>query len=152
MADQKKKSKHITASIGDLSLGSRSAMLVFMWIARIFALGIVVQVFLAGLALFVDSTDWAAHSSFPRYFAFLPILMILLSFITRLPDTYRVKSIQLFAMTILMFLSAILSSKIGFLSALHPVIALAMFWNTMAIALQAAAHTRSKPTGLVAEA
>jgi hypothetical protein len=152
MTDQQKKNARITADNGDFSPGGHRALLVLMWIARIFALGIVVQVFLAGLALFVDTANWAAHSNFPRYFAFLPILMILLSFIARLPVTYRVKSIQLFAMIILMFLTAILSSKIGFLSALHPVIALALFWNTMTVALQAAAHARSKPTGLVVEA
>jgi hypothetical protein len=125
---------------GSLSPGTHRALLVLMWAARLFALVIAVQVFLAGLALFVDS-DWTAHSNFARFFVIIPILMILLSFIARLPITFRVKSIQLVVMVILMFVTADLSKYIGILSALHPVIALAMFWIAMTLSKQATAHT-----------
>jgi hypothetical protein len=63
--------------------------------------------------------------------------MILLSFFARLPVNYRVKSIQLLVMVILMFVTAVLSSNIGVLSAFHPVIALGMFWIAMNLAKQA---------------
>ncbi|WP_274648864.1 SDR family oxidoreductase [Paenibacillus humicola] len=48
--------------------------------------------------------------------------------IARLPGAFRVKSIQLVVLVILMFVTADLSSDIGFLSALHPVFAAVMFW------------------------
>lgn len=148
MADQMKPNGSFAQSSGSLSPGAHRAMLALKWAARIFALIIVVQVFLAGLALFLNSDNWAAHSNFARFFLILPILMILLSFIARLPNTFRMKSIQLFVMVILMFATANLSSYIGILSALHPVIAMAMFWSTMTVSKQAAAYTGTRSPGL----
>lgn len=124
---------------GSLSPGDVRAVLVLKWLARIFALFIVAQVFLAGLATFVNS-NWTAHTNFARLFIVVPILMILLSFIARLPVIYRTKSFQLLVMVIMMFVTAKLSSVIGWLSALHPVIALGMFWITMTLARQTAAQ------------
>jgi hypothetical protein len=143
MADQMKQNGNFAKSGGggSFSPGAHRAMLVLKWAARIFALIIAVQVFLAGLALFVDSGNWVAHSNFARVFLIIPILMILLAFIARLPITFRVMSIQLVIMVILMFVTADLSKYIGILSALHPVIALAMFWIAMTLSKQAAAHT-----------
>jgi hypothetical protein len=123
---------------------SSKAMIALKWLARVFAVCILVQVFLAGLAVFVDEAYWASHSSFVHYFSFLPLVMILLSFIARLPVSFRLQSIRLFGLIIAEFITAVLSSKIGFLSALHPVIALVMFISAMSLAKQTAAHTRTK--------
>jgi hypothetical protein len=142
MEAQIERNKHIKEKEAGLSPNTRKAIIGLKWMAWVFAAGIILQVFLAGLALFVDSANWAVHSSFPRYFAFLPILMILLSFIMRLPVTYRFQSIRLFIMVAATFATAVLSSKIGFLSALHPVIAVALFMSAMSLARNAAAQTR----------
>jgi hypothetical protein len=134
---------------------TRRAMILLLWMARIFAAGIVVQVFLAGLALFVDLNNWGAHSSFPRYFAFLPFLMVLLSFIARMPLTFRLQSIRLSAIVVAIFMTAVLASKIGFLSALHPVLAIALFMGAMTLARKAAALTKISlpaiPTNIIHE-
>jgi hypothetical protein len=144
MANQTRNTERYAENIGSLTPGTNRALLVLKWVARIFALLIAVQVFLAGLATFVDSDNWTAHSNFSHIFIVFPIFLILLSFIARLPVTYRMKSIQLFVMVILMFVTAVLSSDIGFLSALHPVIALGMFWSTITLSKQAAAHIGTK--------
>lgn len=123
---------------GNLSVNAGRAVLVMKWMAWIYALFIVAQVFFAGLAMFVNS-DWTAHSGFARYFIIFPILMILLSLIARLPVTYLIRSFLLFIMVIMMFVTANLFSVIGILTALHPVISLAMFWVTITLARQAAA-------------
>lgn len=115
-------------------------MLVVLWAARVFALTIAVQVFIAGMALFVNA-DWTAHTVFARSFVILPIVMILVSFIGRLPVTYRLRSIQLLVMVILMFVTAVLSSVVAIISAFHPVIAVAMFWSAMTLAKLAAADS-----------
>ncbi|MBD0384033.1 hypothetical protein ICC18_28675 [Paenibacillus sp. WST5] len=91
------------------------------------------QVFFAGLALFVDSTNWATHISFARYFGFLPLIMAVLAWIGRLPSKTILRSVGLFGMIIGMFLTAIFSARIGGLSALHPVIALMLFWSSTEI-------------------
>lgn len=127
------------AAGANMPLRASAAIGVVKWSARIFALVIVVQVFLAGLALFVAADNWAAHANFARYTVVLPVLMIVVSFAARLPAAYRLNSIQLLVMVVLMFVTAILSDKIGFLSALHPVIAAALFWRTMTVAQQAKA-------------
>jgi hypothetical protein len=116
-----------------LSLTAQRSALILKWLARIFVLIITVQVFFAGLALFVGM-DWTLHKLFARCFIIFPVLMLLVTFIGRLP--YRVKCIQLLVMVILMFATADLSPKIGLLSALHPVIALAMFWTAMTVTRQ----------------
>jgi hypothetical protein len=126
------------------SNSAHRAMIVLMWLARVFAVCIVVQLFLAGLAVFVGAGHWASHRNFAHYITFLPIVMILLSFIARLPVSIRLQSIRLFGLIIAEYITAVLSSKIGFLSALHPVIALVLFLSAMSIAKQAAAHTRTK--------
>ncbi|WP_233531832.1 DUF6220 domain-containing protein [Paenibacillus alkalitolerans] len=135
---------------GSLSPGARRAFLVLMWVARVFALLIAMQVFIAGMATFVDSENWMAHTNFARVFIFFPITMILLTFIARLPVTYRLKSIQLLVSVVLMYATAVFSSDIGIISALHPVIALAMFWISMTLAKQAAAHIRTKSPSMAA--
>ncbi|ULL20021.1 hypothetical protein DVH26_29785 [Paenibacillus sp. H1-7] len=87
------------------------------------------QVFFAGLALFVDSSNWVTHISFARYFSFLPLIMAVLAWRARLTSKTIWRCIGLFGMIIGMFLTAIFSSRIGGLSALHPVIALMLFWS-----------------------
>ncbi|SEM62413.1 DUF6220 domain-containing protein [Paenibacillus sp. OV219] len=111
---------------------------ILKWTAIFFALAILAQVFIAGMSLFVDSADWVAHKNFARVFIVFPVITILLSFITRLPISYRLKGIQQLVMVVLMFVTANLSSKIGILGALHPVIALGMFWSATSLAKQAA--------------
>ncbi|MFB9324572.1 DUF6220 domain-containing protein [Paenibacillus aurantiacus] len=103
----------------------------FVGCAWLFAAAIALQVLIAGLALFVDSANWAAHISFARYFGLLPLVMIALAWIGRFPSKTVLKSVGLFGMIIGMFLTAIFSSRIGGLSALHPVIALMLFWSSM---------------------
>jgi hypothetical protein len=59
--------------------------------------------------------------------------MIVLTFFTKLHVAVRIKCLQLLGMIILMFLTAVLSSKIGILSALHPVIAVMLFMTSVSI-------------------
>lgn len=101
----------------------------YIIISCLFTAAVVVQMLLAGLAVFVDPTGWGTHISFARMFALLPVVMFLLSWLTRLPKPLMLRSIGLFAMIIGMFATAVLSSRIGFVSALHPVIALLLFWQ-----------------------
>jgi hypothetical protein len=131
--------KSTKQSEGDVSqmehqLINRGGTLVYKWLAWIFIVCILIQVFLAGLALFMDPSHWARHTGFSRFLMIPPILMLITSFIARLPIFLRLHSAGLIGMIILIFASALLSSEIGFISALHPVIAMILFWETMTIA------------------
>jgi hypothetical protein len=108
--------------------------LVFKWMAWICAIGILLQVFLAGLSLFWENSYWASHQAFSRVVTILPLLMLVTSFIARLPVSIRLRSAGLVGMIILMTVTANLSSGVAYLSALHPVIAVVLFLETVSIA------------------
>lgn len=102
-------------------------------LAWIFAAAILTQVFLAGLALFSDPTHWASHASFASYFSVLPIVMLATAFIAKLPGIIRLHNAILLGIILLMFVSGVFSSELEYLSALHPVIALFLFYRTMTL-------------------
>ncbi|MCU6792565.1 DUF6220 domain-containing protein [Paenibacillus sp. WQ 127069] len=139
------------AGVGDLTkgLGADSplvlrARIVFKLLAWIFAVFILIQVFISGLALFWNSDQWASHTGFSRFLIFPPILMFVTSFIARMPVSIRLYSAGLIGMLILIVVSTKLSSEMGYLSALHPVIALMLFWGTMSIARKTDALIKAK--------
>src|SRR3954468_23601301 len=65
---------------------ARWIYLAFAWIFVGCVLG---QVFLAGLATFVDPARWLWHTTFIHFFEFLPILMLPFAFLARLPVLLR---------------------------------------------------------------
>ncbi|RXZ81002.1 hypothetical protein EBB07_16330 [Paenibacillaceae bacterium] len=106
------------------SIGIR---ITFVTVAWLFTASVVLQVLFAGLAFFVDSNNWAHHVSFARYFAFLPLVLAVLGWIGRMPKHVIWRCIGLLGIVVGMFLTAILSARIGVFSALHPVLALLLF-------------------------
>ncbi|MBD0378687.1 DUF6220 domain-containing protein [Paenibacillus sedimenti] len=119
------------SNLSPLVVGAR---LVFKAIAWIFAICILIQVFLAGLALFWNSAQWASHAGFSRLLIIVPILMLVVTFVARLPLSLRLRSAGLIGIIILIVVSAKLPSGIGYLSALHPVLAFMLLGATISIA------------------
>ncbi|MFC5470882.1 DUF6220 domain-containing protein [Cohnella suwonensis] len=107
--------------------------LMFKAMVLIFAICILIQVFLAGLAVFWDSAQWASHTGFSRLLIIVSILILVMSFVARLPLSLRLRSAGLFGIIILIAVSAKLPSGIGYLSALHPVLALLLFFGTVSL-------------------
>ncbi|MBS4201278.1 hypothetical protein KHA93_16700 [Bacillus sp. FJAT-49732] len=120
------------------------ARLVFNAVVRIFAICILIQVFLAGLALFWDPAQWASHTGFARLLIIVSILILVISFIARLPLSLRLRSAGLLGIIILIAVSAKLPSGIGYLSALHPVLALMLFFGTVSLARKTDALKKEK--------
>lgn len=110
-----------------LSVSARYGRIIFTVLTAVFAACVVVQVFLAGMAIFIDPLNWGMHSIFVRYFTFLPILMLIFSFIGRLPRDMLGGSLAMFVMFIAEYITATFSANFPLLSALHPVIALMLF-------------------------
>lgn len=100
----------------------------FFLLAWIFALCIVIQVFIAGMAIFDDPENWRKHTSFVHLFEFVPIVMFILGFPARLSKVMIWGSLGLYALIFAQYATANLGS------ALHPVIALILFWGSFAIA------------------
>lgn len=111
--------------------GSRWAYLALAWVV----VGCVIaQVFFAGMAIFVDPADWAWHTSFVHAFEFLPVVMLPLAFLGRLPNLLRWLTGLLWAQIMFQYASANIG---GTFAALHPVNALLFFWVAATVALRA---------------
>lgn len=95
----------------------------------IFILGVTVQVLLAGLALFMDTSHWINHIQFARYLFFLPIVMAITAYFAQFGKANVWKCLGLFGIFIGLFFTAAISSKVGLIGALHPVLALLLFWR-----------------------
>lgn len=105
----------------------------FVILAAIFAMCITIQVFLAGLSIFVDPIHWAKHTAFVHMIEFVPLLMLVLSFIGRLPVKLRWQSAALFVLVFVMYFTANFISVSPIVAAFHPVVALALFWLSIRI-------------------
>ncbi|MFD0696762.1 DUF6220 domain-containing protein [Paenibacillus sp. GCM10027628] len=110
---------------------ARWGRLIFEILAWLFLLCIIVQVFIAGMATFSDSTDWEIHRTFVRSFALTPLVMFLLTFAGKMNGKVRWLSLGLFALIIFQFLTVQVFKSVFVLAALHPVIALLLFWGSI---------------------
>jgi hypothetical protein len=85
---------------------------------------ITAQTFIAGLAVFSNPAQWRTHVVFVHIFEYLPIFMLIFAFAGRLPNRVKWMSAALFALIFLQYFTANMPGA----GALHPVIALVMFW------------------------
>ncbi|GGI44745.1 hypothetical protein GCM10008018_08630 [Paenibacillus marchantiophytorum] len=104
---------------------------IFKVMAWTFLVCIVAQVFIAGIATFSDTSSWETHKSFVKIFALAPLLMFLLTFVGRIKGPKRWVSLGLFVLVVFQFLSIQVFSSTGIIAALHPVIALLLFWGSV---------------------
>ncbi|MBS4196715.1 DUF6220 domain-containing protein [Lederbergia citri] len=106
---------------------------IFTALSVLFFIAIVCQVFIAGVALFADSSQWAVHKSFVVYFEFIPIVMLVLAFFGGIPKKLRWHSLALYLMVALQYMTVGLTGKFPYISALHPVIAMLLFWLSIVV-------------------
>ncbi|WP_261303319.1 DUF6220 domain-containing protein [Paenibacillus andongensis] len=109
----------------------RGVRLFYEILAWAFLLCIIVQVFIAGLASFMDPADWEIHKMFVRIFALTPLVMFLLTFVGRIRGQVRWLCLGLFGMVIFQFLTVQIFTSAFVLAAFHPVIALLLFWGSV---------------------
>lgn len=125
---------------GDVPVGkvARVARTVYAVLAWAFAACVVVQVFLAGMAIFVDPLNWVRHVNFVHFFGELPILMLILAWIGRLPRGagLLLGPVILWLLIGVQFATAEARSVVA---ALHPVNALLLAWYGMRLAQKAGA-------------
>ncbi|MBS4201757.1 hypothetical protein KHA93_19320 [Bacillus sp. FJAT-49732] len=105
----------------------------FAVLSVMFFIAIICQVFIAGVALFADSSQWAFHKSLVVYFEFIPLVMFVLTFFGGIPKKLRWHSLGLYVMVALQYVTVGLSGKVPYVTALHPVIALLLFWLSIAM-------------------
>lgn len=118
---------------GPMPLGGRVvwSRRIYLALALGFAACVAVQVFFAGMGVFVDAARWSWHSSFIHVFEFLPLLMLPLAFSARLSAAVRWLTALLLALIALQYITANMGTP---LAALHPVNGMLIFWVATIIA------------------
>ncbi len=115
----------------------RTGRALFFGIAVIFAISVTLQVFLAGLSVFVDPIHWTKHTIFVHFIEFIPILMLIAGFLGRVGRALLWQSFALLALIFVMYFTANFASVVGEVAALHPVIALVLFWLSLRVSFKA---------------
>ncbi|GAA5063903.1 DUF6220 domain-containing protein [Haladaptatus pallidirubidus] len=98
----------------------------YILFASLFVLGILGQVFIAGMAVFVDPAHWNLHASFVHYIQLLAIIMLVLAILGGLSRWLMLSPIVLFLLIVLQYATALGFSG-SVVAALHPVNALVIF-------------------------
>lgn len=121
---------------------SRVLYIFFAWL---FVLCIIFQVFLAGLSIFDGGTWQSVHVAAGRVFNFVPLVLILLAIIARLPRLIIWLSVMLFVQYELQVAFIELAGHFGapVIAAFHPVNAMIMFWITVVVARKAEQFKKS---------
>jgi hypothetical protein len=90
---------------------------------------VILQVFFAGLGVFVNSDNLQLHRTFANYFEMVSIIMFLISFAGGIKGSLRWLTLGLFALTSLQHMTIQVFS--GFLPAFHTIDALLLFWISL---------------------
>lgn len=113
----------------------------FVALAWLFAAAVVVQVFLAGLSLFDSALRWDDHRAFGSLIGFVPVLLLVCAVVGRLPLRLIGGAALLFWLYGMQF--ALAHAGTGYVAALHPVNAIALF----ALAVGLGRGARRSPAG-----
>ncbi|MEH7111887.1 DUF6220 domain-containing protein [Neobacillus niacini] len=103
--------------------------ILFFLLAWILLLGIVTQVSLAGLAIFVDGGLWQTHRTVMNVIEFIPSLMFILGIVGGIPKLYNAVSFVLF-----FFINFQYYTNFGWLGAIHSAFALVLFTISLFVA------------------
>lgn len=117
--------------------GWRWARLAFLVLAAVFVACVVVQILLAGLAVFSHPLYWARHVGFVHVFELLPLAMLLVAVVGGLPRRLAWLSAGLLGLIFLMYFSANLRAIVPVVAAFHPVLAMVLFMAATQVAGQA---------------
>jgi Family of unknown function (DUF6220) len=92
----------------------------FPFVAGLFALGAIIQVFLAGLGVFDDPSAFITHRDFGYMLSLLPIVMAVLALVGGLPRRFAGLSALLFVLFILQSVFVAMRENMPAVAALHP--------------------------------
>ncbi|MBX5446578.1 MAG: hypothetical protein IRZ30_15555 [Sphaerobacter sp.] len=115
---------------------SRVAFRILAWL---FVGCVLVQVLIAGLAIFDTPLRWSWHENFVHMFEYLPLILLVLAFTGRMPRRIRWVSFGAFAMIGMQyaFIGLARDLNIPAIAALHPVNAMLIFWVALFLARSA---------------
>jgi hypothetical protein len=118
----------------------------FPWLALLYVAVLVIQVFLAGLAVFVDPAMFKTHVAFGQVVVgLLTLLLPITAWLGRTPFVRTSVGILLFYL--LQTVLPEVRASYPVVAALHPVLALGLFWLAVRLAIQARRVSAVPATG-----
>lgn len=98
----------------------------YLGAAILLTASVLVQAYIAGMAVFVDPAQWSAHVSFGNILPVFLVLLFLFAFLGRLPRMHKGLPVVIFLLFFVQFGTA---HRFGSLvGAIHPVNAVVIFW------------------------
>ncbi|SES90238.1 hypothetical protein SAMN05421676_10265 [Salinibacillus kushneri] len=111
-----------------INLRVRIGRIVYLILAILFALSVVIQIFLAGMAIFISPVNWMKHMIFVHLFGFnIPIFMFIFAFIGALPRFAYWQLLGMLTLIFLMYFTANITTALPWLGAMHPVFGVLLF-------------------------
>lgn len=127
-------------SVGGVTRWARYGVILFAWL---FAAGVVLQVFLAGLSLFGSATHWDDHEMSGHIVIMLTYFVPIFALIGRIGVKLILLSFLLLVLAEMQYAFANAGSE--YMGALHPVNALILFWFSIWIGRQVLQLLRHQP-------
>ena len=111
--------------------------ILYLLAAWLFPAAILIQVFLVGLSLFTGQAYWSTHREVGHSLAVLPLLLVILAYLGRLPRSEKLLIWLLFGVYLVQAeVFAAIRDAVPLLAAFHPVLALVLFALAIIIALR----------------
>ena len=115
---------------------TRAARWAYVILAWAFLLGLVAQVFVAGLGLFAGSGNWETHVNLGWTIHLLPLLVLLAAALARAGRRHWQWALALAAVVFVIPILALFRFDVPVLAAFHPVGALIAAWLGIVVARQ----------------
>jgi hypothetical protein len=116
-----------SANVGSrLSTRVRWARYGYVLFAGIFVVCVLIQVYIAGMAVFIDPANWDLHTTFIHVFELIPAILLVLALLGKLSYILKLLPIVLFSLILVQY--AIAHRFGSLVGAIHPVNALVIFW------------------------
>ena len=115
---------------------TRAARWAYVILAWAFLLGLVAQVFVAGLGLFAGSGNWETHVNLGWTIHLLPLLVLLAAAMSRAGRRHWQWALALAVVVFVIPILALFRFDVPVLAAFHPVGALIAAWLAIVVARQ----------------
>jgi len=110
---------------------------IYLLLSASFTFCTLIQIYLAGMAVFISSNNWAKHTLFGHIFlSILPVLMLIVAAIGSLPRWAYWQILGLFGFVFLMYFTANISFVMPMATPLHPVFAFGLLLLTISSTLK----------------
>ena len=114
--------------------GARWLFLAMVWL---YLAGVLYQVFLAGIALFGPDRSFETHIGLGYLLHLVPILLIVVALVARVGSRLIQWTVALLVVQFIQPLLPMARGDLPWAAALHPVLALVIFWLGITIGLRA---------------